>query len=265
MNVVSFPRLSLTFELSPVAFKIPVINISVHWYGIIIALGLLLGLLFVTHVAKKQGLDADTITDMLLFAVPTAIIGARVYYVVFKWDDYKDNFADVFKIWEGGIAIYGAVIAAVITALVFFRVKKMNPLPYFDVCSLGLLIGQAIGRWGNFVNGEAHGGPTDWIVGMTINGSEAVHPTFLYESLWNVAGFFLLYALYRHRRADGIGFANYLIWYAAGRFFIEGLRTDSLYAGSFRISQIVALVSIVAGVVIYACVYFKNKKKGSLN
>ncbi|GIP40283.1 prolipoprotein diacylglyceryl transferase [Paenibacillus sp. J31TS4] len=224
---------------NPIAFSIG--PIDVRWYGIILGLGALLGLLLAIREGKRFGMVPDFFLDLLLIGVPSAIIGARIYYVAFKWDDYKDNLLEVFAIWHGGIAIYGALIGAIIAAYFYCRRKGYTFLRIADICAPGLITGQLIGRWGNFVNQEAHGGPVeesflrntlhlpDFIVTrMNIDGV-FYHPTFLYESLWNVVGLLLL--LWLRRRPflrSGELFASYFIWYSIGRFFIEGLRTDSL-------------------------------------
>ncbi|MBW7453623.1 prolipoprotein diacylglyceryl transferase [Paenibacillus sepulcri] len=225
--------------LNPIAFSLG--PISVHWYGIILGTAALVGLLLAVQEGKRYGLSPDFFMDLLLLGVPSAIIGARIYFVAFKWDEYKDNFLDVFKIWNGGIAIYGALIGAMICGILYFRYKGYNPWRILDICAPSLIAGQIIGRWGNFVNQEAYGGPVDestlrntlhlpdWIVNQMNVGGGFHHPTFLYESLWNLIGIILLFVL--RRRAfmrAGEMLMTYFIWYSIGRFFIEGLRTDSL-------------------------------------
>ncbi|MGG6313314.1 prolipoprotein diacylglyceryl transferase [Paenibacillus macerans] len=228
-----------TLLLDPIAFSIGSLN--VHWYGLILGSAALIGLLFVVWEGKRFRVPQEFFMDLLLLGVPSAIIGARIYYVAFKWDDYKNNFWDVFKIWNGGIAIYGALIGAIICAVIFVRRRGYNFWRIADICAPSLLIGQMIGRWGNFVNQEAYGGPTtesflrdnlhlpSFIVNqMNVQGTFH-HPTFLYESLWNLVGIVLLMILRRQKflRAGEL-FASYFIWYSIGRFFIEALRTDSL-------------------------------------
>ena len=191
--------------------------------------------------------------------IPIAIIGARLYYVIFQWGDYREHPIDALKIWEGGLAIYGGVIAGLLTGVVWCREKKIPFGVMADVCAPGLLIGQCIGRWGNFVNGEAHGGPTTLPWGMTIDGQSMVHPTFLYESLWNLAGFVLLHFYSKKRRFKGEIALLYAAWYGAGRAWIEGLRTDSLYIGSVRVSQLLAIISCIAAVAVLARQYHRIK------
>lgn len=228
-----------TLLLDPIAFSIG--SLSVHWYGLILGTAAIVGLLFAIQEGKRFNIPSDFFMDLLLLGVPSAIIGARIYYVAFMWDDYKNNFWDVFKIWNGGIAIYGALIGAIICAFFYFRHKGYNFWRIVDICAPSLIIGQAIGRWGNFVNQEAYGGPVeesflrntlhlpDFIVNqMNVQGTFH-HPTFLYESLWNIVGFIILLVLRRQKflRAGEL-FLSYFIWYSIGRFFIEALRTDSL-------------------------------------
>ncbi|MBE7054695.1 MAG: prolipoprotein diacylglyceryl transferase [Ruminococcaceae bacterium] len=247
MNNIAFPLLGLSFDIDPVAVKLPFLG-GIRWYGVIIAVGIIAAVLYCSLVAKRENENPEVITDTLLYALPVSVLCARTYYVVFSWDSYRNNFWDVFKIWEGGIAIYGAVIGAVISAWIYFKVKKLNVLKMFDICCMGLLIGQIIGRWGNFVNAEAYGGYCGYFWGMSINGGECVHPTFLYESLWNLLGFVILIHLHKKRPFYGYTFFCYLSWYGVGRFFIEGLRSDSLYLGGMRVSQLVALFCVITGV-----------------
>ena len=258
MNTVTFPGLGLAFTLDPVAFSIG--SFHIYWYGVIIALGFFLGVAFCCWQAKKFGLKPDDILDMILFAAPGGIIGARLYYIIFNSEIYRNddgslNLMACLDIHRGGLAIYGGIIAGVLIAFLVARYKKI-PFPTLaDVCAFGLLIGQIAGRWGNFMNAEAHGGPTDlpWRMGLEIGGKYMeVHPTFLYESLWNLVGLCLLcWLLHKGMRAfDGMYFLLYVAWYGLGRGFIEGLRTDSLYLFStgIRTSQLVAFLSCAAAV-----------------
>lgn len=229
----------MEFLLNPVAFTLG--PIRVHWYGIILGTAALVGLYLAVNEGKRFRISPDFFMDLLLIGVPSAIVGARIYYVAFKWDDYKDNLLSVFAIWEGGIAIYGALIGAIIAAVIYTRRKGYSFWRIADICAPSLIVGQMIGRWGNYVNQEAYGGPVeesflrnalhlpDFIVNQMFIQGEYHHPTFLYESLWNLAGLLLLIWLRRRPflRAGEL-FASYFIWYSIGRFFIEGLRTDSL-------------------------------------
>lgn len=226
---------------------------TVYWYGIIIGTGLLLGWLLASREAKKQGLDKDIFSDLLLWAVPIAIISARIYYVLFKWEYYSQNPGQIIAIWEGGIAIHGALIGAIATAVVFAKKKGVSFWRLADIAAPSIILGQAIGRWGNFMNQEAHGYevtrsfleslrlPEFIINQMYINGAY-YHPTFLYESIWNLIGFVLLLLLRKVNLKPGEIFFSYLIWYSIGRFFIEGLRTDSLMlTETMRVAQLMSL------------------------
>ncbi len=248
---VGFPGLNLSFDIDPVAFTI--FGKDIYWYGLIIASGLILAAILCSYLAKKENLPKDTILDIVLWGTPIAIIFARLYYVIFSFDSYKDNLTDIFKIWEGGIAIYGAVLGAVLTAYIYCKIKKISFLKTADVAIIGVLLGQAIGRWGNFVNKEAYGRITDSFLRMEIYSGFnliSVHPTFLYESLWNALGVLVLLFVNKKKKNYGETFYSYLVWYGLGRFFIEGLRTDSLYLGVFRISQLVSTVLVVLGTVL---------------
>lgn len=247
MNNISFPGLGISVDVSPVAAKLPFVG-EVHWYGVIIGIGILLAFLYCSYFAKKEGVSADTLADLVIYALPVAIICARTYYVVFSWDYYGKHLEDIVKIWNGGLAIYGGIIGAVITGVIFCKIKKLEILKVFDICCLGLMIGQMIGRWGNFVNAEAFGGYCTNILRMSINGAEPVHPAFLYESLWNLTGLIILSFLHKKRPFNGFTFFSYISWYGVGRFIIEGLRTDSLYIGNIRVSQLVALLCIIGGI-----------------
>lgn len=259
---ISFPMLG-DWSICP-PNSITVFGHTIYWYGIIIACGFLLAVAYAFRRSREFGIDPNDLTDVLLFAVPLAIVGARAYYVIF-FGNY-DNFLDMIAIWEGGLAIYGGVIAAVITVLVVCRVKKMSALATLDVASFGLLIGQSIGRWGNFMNREAFGYETDIFcrMGLTLNGETIyVHPTFLYESLWNAVGFIVLHILSKKtpRKFDGQYFLCYLGWYGLGRAWIEGLRTDSLYIGntSLRVSQLLAIATFLAAAILLIVILRSGK------
>lgn len=266
MSTVTFPGLGFAVNVRDVAFRI--FGWPIHWYGIIIAAGFLLAVAYCSRRADRYGIKQDDIIDLLIYAVPLCIIGARLYYIIFYLDLYRNadgtlDFGRMVRIWDGGLAIYGGIIMAILVLLVFCRVKKVPFLAFADLGSFGMLIGQLIGRWGNFVNVEAFGGPTDlpWRMGIytTVDGVYQymeVHPTFLYESLWNLLGFLLLALLVaKHRKFEGQIFLSYIAWYGLGRAWIEGLRTDSLYFFStgLRVSQVLAILSCVtaAGVLLY--------------
>lgn len=249
-HTIGFPNLGLEFTLSRVACT--VLGKDIYWYGIIICAGFILAALYVNSRTKDFGITSDNLTDCLIICVPLGIICARIYYVVFEWGYYAQHPGEIIAIWKGGIAIYGGIIGTLIGLFVYSRVKKLSLASLCDLAAFGLLIGQCIGRWGNFVNGEAHGGPTTLPWGMTIDGQSMVHPTFLYESLWNLAGFVLLHFYSKKRRFKGEIALLYAAWYGAGRAWIEGLRTDSLYIGSVRVSQLLAIISCIAAVAVLA-------------
>ena len=287
-NTVFFPGLGMEFELNRVAFTI--FGHNIYWYGIIIAAGFLLAVAYGLWRCPEFGMDPDTITDAIFVVVPSAIIGARLYYVIFNpavcyTADGSFSFLRAIAFWDGGLAIYGGVIATVVSALIFCRVRKVDFWSGMDITVYGLLIGQMIGRWGNFVNVEAYGSVTDlpwrmcsesianelWRGGLLesnltyesiLNGTLGVHPTFLYESLWNLLGFVILLALMkRGRKFDGQMFLSYVIWYGLGRAAIEGLRTDSLYffGTGIRSSQMLGLVSAAVAIGIYV---YRRKTAG---
>ena len=245
---ISFPFLGLEMNPPRVLSLGP---LNIHLYGIAIGLGLILAVIYACRRSKEFGLKEDDILDGVLWITPFAIICARIYYVAFSWKDYADNPLSVFAIWEGGIAIYGSVIGAVIGVIVLCKVKKLRIATVLDITLLGFFIGQILGRWGNFFNREAFGAATDSFFRMglynTVTGSwEYYHPTFLYESVWNLVGFILLHFLSKRRKYDGQIALGYCAWYGLGRCFIEGLRVDSLYWGPFRVSQVLAGLTCVA-------------------
>lgn len=247
---ISFPLIGL--EVNPPR-SIALGPLTIHFYGMIIAIGLVLAVVYALRRKAQFGLSENDILDGVLWIVPFSIICARIYYCVFSWDEFAANPISVLYIWNGGIAIYGSVIGAVVGVLIHCKVKKISLGAVLDITSLGFLIGQSIGRWGNFINREAFGAVTDmpWKMGL-FNGTEYIyyHPTFLYESLWNAIGFILLHFLSKKRQYDGQIALGYVAWYGLGRAFIEGLRTDSLYWGSVRVSQMLAAVSCVAAVTV---------------
>lgn len=261
MNNISFPKLGISLNISPVAFSIG--SKEIYLYALIILTGFLAGVLFVAATSEKRGVKKDCVWDIAMYGLISGIIGARIYYVLFALNEFKDNWLDIFKIWNGGLAIYGGIIGALISTFIYCRVRKLNVLNVFDVCCPGLFIGQAIGRFGNFVNAEVYGGTTQLPWGMSINGAAAVHPLFLYESLWNVLGLILLIIFRNKKRADGQVFFFYAFWYSIGRLFLEGMRdTDYilyLIPGKLGISQFVAVIFIVISAVGFALVS-KSKK-----
>ena len=263
---VSFPGLfgDWRFTLSP---KLLDIGNGIYWYGVLIAAGLLIALWFCMKRAPRYGLTEDNVIDTVLWAIPFAIVGARIYYVVFYLDQFRTadggiDWAETYRIWDGGLAIYGGILAAFLTAYLVCRKKKLSFWAMTDCCMAGIFIGQAIGRWGNFFNREAFGTMTDapWRMRLWLSESYFidVHPTFLYESLWNVAGLLLLCLVVdKARRFDGENTCFYFLWYGVGRFWIEGLRTDSLYLFDLalfgervRVSQALSLVMVIAAAIV---------------
>ena len=251
--------------LNPIAIELG--PFQVHWYGLIIGAGLLLGLWMAITESKKRGLDKELFLDLILYAVPISILSARAYYVIFQWDYYSQNPGDIIKIWNGGIAIHGALIGAVLTAYIYCRIKKVSFWKVADIAAPSILLGQAIGRWGNFMNQEAYGGEVsrqflenlmlpDWIINQMyidgVSGLAYYHPTFLYESLWNLLGVVILLLLRKVNLRRGEMFLTYVIWYSIGRFFIEGLRTDSLMVTEgLRAAQTISVILVVGAIIIW--------------
>lgn len=247
--------------INPVAFYLG--SKPVYWYGIIIALGFCLAVFYAYAEAKRTGLDPDHIANVVLIGAPVAIVGARLYYVVFNWSAYKNDLSEIVAIWNGGLAVYGGLIAGCLAGLVYCKCAKIGFLRLADIAVGGFFIGQLVGRWGNFMNCEAYGGETDlpWKMGVIERGRMIfVHPTFLYESLWNLIGFSIMFVLRKKKKYDGQLFYFYMLWYGTGRIRIEGLRTDSLYLGNFRVSQIVAALCIVTG----GALLLVNRKRKSM-
>ena len=259
-EVISFPGLGI--ELNPPrGFHIG--SMSIYFYGIIIALGLLLAVLYGLKRSSQFGLREDDILDGVLGIVPLSIICARAYYCIFSWSEFAENPISVLYIWQGGIAIYGAVIGAALGVVIFCLIKKAKLGAVLDLVAISFLIGQSIGRWGNFFNREAFGAETEVFIRMGI-GSTFHHPTFLYESVWNAAGFVLLHFLSKRRQYDGQIALGYAAWYGLGRTFIEGLRTDSLYWGNFRVSQVLAAVTCFVAAAVLVVMAFKKHDKEKL-
>ena len=260
-TTISFPGLGIEWNPGRVLQLGP---ITIRYYGIIIALGLILAVAYAWKRAKQFGIKEDDLTDGVLWIVPFAIICARAYYCVFQWEEeYASNPVSALYIWNGGLAIYGGVIGAVIGVAVFCHFKKIKLPALLDMVALGFLIGQFIGRWGNFFNREAFGSETDSFLRMGLMNTatgvvEYHHPTFLYESVWNLVGFVILHFASKHRKYDGQIALGYAAWYGLGRAMIEGLRTDSLYWGPFRVSQLLAAVTCFAAVVVLIVMAFRK-------
>ncbi|HBC4313420.1 TPA: prolipoprotein diacylglyceryl transferase [Staphylococcus aureus] len=243
--------------IDPVAFNLG--PLSVRWYGIIIAVGILLGYFVAQRALVKAGLHKDTLVDIIFYSALFGFIAARIYFVIFQWPYYAENPSEIIKIWHGGIAIHGGLIGGFIAGVIVCKVKNLNPFQIGDIIAPSIILAQGIGRWGNFMNHEAHGGPVSRafleqlhlpnsiIENMYING-QYYHPTFLYESIWDVAGFIILVNIRKHLKL-GETFFLYLTWYSIGRFFIEGLRTDSLMLTSnIRVAQLVSILLILISI-----------------
>ena len=292
MTNVSFPGIGINgISLDPVAIRIG--SFSIRWYALFIVTGMIIALLYCTMRAKKEGIKVDTMLDFAIFTIPIGIIGARLYYVLFDWiaaiangdESPYQSFRDVIAVWEGGLAIYGGIIFGALTILVIAKIKKMSWGSLFkiaDTVAPGVMIAQALGRWGNFFNGEAYGSATylPWrmcsdefaitlrskgliendVFRDMLNGTAGVHPTFLYESLWNILGFVLINIFYKKKRFDGQVALMYITWYGLGRMFIELLRTDSLTTGgSLRISSLIGLLCFLVGGTLLVLFFIKNK------
>ncbi len=283
MPEIWFPNLGIKIEhLSRSAFTIA--GQDIYWYGIVIGLGVILGVLLAIYEAKRTGQDPDMYVDFVIYAMIFSIIGARLYYVIFSWDFYSQHPEKIFALREGGLAIYGAIIGGVLTAIVYCKVKKKNFWLLADTAAPSLILGQMLGRWGNFFNREAFGGYTDGLFAMryqlsqvraadltqgildnlvTVDGIKyiQVHPTFLYESAWNFVILIILLILLSRRKFDGQIFATYLFGYALGRVWIEGLRTDQLLIAGIPVSQALSAVLIVVAVILY---FYRRKKEAEL-
>lgn len=280
MHEISFPGFGIgPFEINKIAFT--VFGHPVAWYGIIIACGMIIAFFLALSRAKREGIKSDDMIDIALFVLITSIIGARLYYVVFEfdsflvtgngfWGNFGGTLLNIIRIWDGGLGFYGGLIFGFFTVLIISKRKKIRFPVLIDTVSPSLILAQAIGRWGNFMNAEAYGTETTLPWRMGIKETKAgglyssymeVHPTFLYESLWNLIGFGIMMLLYRKKKFNGQIFYFYMMWYGFGRFFIEGLRTDSLYLfGDVRVSQVVAVLTFAAGLVLTVIMWKKTAK-----
>ncbi len=283
---IAFPKLGLIFDADPTAFTI--FGFNIQWYGLIITIGMILAIIYCFPQMKRYGIDPDRAIDAVIGGIVGGIIGARLYYVILEWDSYKDNISSIFNLRLGGLAIYGGIIGAILVGGIIAKIRKVRLLPLLDIVGQGFLIGQCIGRWGNFFNQEAFGKNTDSIFGMTggriqswissgyintncynnlqveLDPDLPVHPCFLYESVWCLIGFIILAIVSRKmRKFDGQIFLMYTAWYGLGRSFIEGLRTDSLVIGNVRISQALAIVCTAVSVILLIVIGSKVKRMGS--
>ncbi len=285
MSYISFPGLGIEpFHIDKVAFSI--FGRDVAWYGLLITCGMILAVLYAIYLGKFEKISSDDMVDLAFAVIVCGVLGARLYYVIFKWDNYivtnmgnfiqniLETLKNMIAVWEGGLAIYGGILGGLLTAYIFAKKRKIKFLKLFDILVPCVLIGQVIGRWGNFINMEAYGSETTlpWRMGILYSYADTgiasgiwdmekyVHPTFLYESLWNLVALILVFCMYKKKRYDGQVFCSYLMWYGFGRMLIEGLRTDSLMLGSLRISQGVGFISLILGIglMIYFVRKFKN-------
>ena len=248
---VQFPGLGISINVDRVAVSIG--GFDIYWYGIIIGIGVLLALIFAFKNLKYFGINSDAFTDCAIIGFISGIVGARLYYIIFRWEDYSHDLISIFDIHSGGLAIYGGVIGGLLAGVITAKIKKVPILAALDIAVMGFLIGQGIGRWGNFVNQEAFGTETDlpWRMVSENTNNIGVHPCFLYESIWCLMGFGLLYLFSRkYRKYDGQIFLLYLVWYGFERMIVEGLRTDSLYIFDLRVSQILAGITVIVGTVL---------------
>ncbi len=269
ISKISFPGLGIgEFDVESVAFSIG--NVEIAWYALIITVGIIAAGLYTIWRANQVNISTEDIVDFLLFVVPSGIVGARLYYVLTTLEKYH-SFKEVINIRNGGLAIYGGILAGALAVFLVARYKKIPFLTIADCCTPGIILAQSIGRWGNFMNGEAYGYQTDAFIRMGLQNANTrgdfgvtemvfVHPTFLYESLWNLVGFVLINLFYKHRKYDGQVFLMVFGWYGLGRLWIEGLRTDSLmiFGGAVRVSQLLAIIIFIGAAL--ALTYFFIKK-----
>lgn len=279
ITTISFPGLGIgEFEVSNIAVSADTLSFfkkifgenwqGIAWYGIIIMIGILLSATYAIGRAHQEGLTTDDMLDVILTAVIVSVLGARLYYVIFYGG--FDSLYDVIAVWNGGLAIYGAVIGGIISLIIMAKIKKVSSLMLLDIGASSIILGQSIGRWGNFLNAEAYGYETDlpWRMGIGAGDNAIfVHPTFLYESLWNIIGFFLIWYLYNRKKYNGQIFLTYLAWYGFGRMLIEGLRTDSLWLipDVIRVSQLVGALCFVICTALLVYFKFKNHRTGVKN
>ena len=272
MNPMNYSKISLFgMEMNPPR-GIPIGPLEIRLYGLMIALGLVLAVVYGLRQKKRYGLTEDQILDGVLIIVPISVICARLYYCIFEWQSYKANPIEILYIWEGGLAIFGAVIGALTSAAIYCKVRKISILATLDITVMGFLIGQSIGRWGNFFNREAVGQLAEnanWFLKMglfnEVTGKyQYFHPTFLYESVWNAIGFVLLHFFSKKRQYDGQITLMYLAWYGMGRAVIEGLRMDSLYIGPFRVNQLLAAVACMGAVLALVLLHFRKHDPAKL-
>lgn len=234
-------------------------GIDVMWYGILMATGMILGTIIAIREAKRVGILEDDVLNLAIIAIPSGLLGARLYYVLFNWSYYSQNTSQILNFRGGGMAIHGALIGGILAGYIYTRIKKIDFLKMADTVMIGMPLAQAIGRWGNFINGEAHGGPTNLPWGILVNGVR-VHPTFLYESIWDLGLFIFLWIFRKKKQYEGQIIVYYITLYSLGRFFVEGLRTDSLMLGPLRMAQVISLVGVIGGIACHIYLSKRNKK-----
>jgi phosphatidylglycerol:prolipoprotein diacylglycerol transferase len=266
-SAISFPMLG-DFSINPPAF-FTVFGFDIYLYGVMIGLGFILGILYCSKKGSRFGIKEDDVYDLVIWLIPLSILGARLYYVAFRLDYYLAHPNELLAIWNGGLAIYGGIIAGVVVVFCVCKWKKIPVAAFLDLVVFGLLIGQILGRWGNFFNREAFGAITDVFCRMGLTAPDGtsiyVHPTFLYESLWCLLGALLLHILFKKAyKFNGMLFCGYAIWYGTGRFLIESLRTDSLMVGGLRTSQVVALVAVAGGAALLAFLFLRHRRTAAL-
>ena len=257
--------------MNPIAFSIG--GFDIRWYGILIATGMVLGILMANYNCKWRTVDYDNLLNIVLLAIPIGIVGARLYYVIFEFKNYENNILEAFNIRNGGLAIHGGLIFGIGSALIYTKIKKLNFIKFADVAAPSIILAQALGRWGNFFNQEAHGDVVSYEFikhfpmfiqnGMNINGIY-YNPTFLYESIWNIIVFIILMIMLRKSKRNGIVFFSYIGLYSVGRFIIEGMRTDSLMLGNIRMAQLVSLSGVVIWIIFLFFNYYRRKSKGRI-
>lgn len=243
-----------------VAFSI--FGLDIMWYGVLMASAMILCVFLALKEGKRVKISEDDILNLAIIAIPCGLLGARLYYVIFNWSWYSQHMSEILNFRGGGMAIHGALIGGILAGFIYTKIKKINFFKMADTVMIGIPLGQAIGRWGNYINGEAHGGPTSLPWGIMVDGVK-VHPTFLYESIWDLGIFIFLWFFRKHKKYEGQLAIYYLILYSLGRFFIEGLRTDSLMIGPLRMAQVISITTIIVCLILHKILSKKNKKEAN--
>ena len=243
--------------MNRVAFTI--FGLDIMWYGVLMASAMILFVLLALKEGKRVNISEDDILNLAIVSIPCGLIGARLYYVIFNWSWYSKHLSEILNFRGGGMAIHGALIGGILAGFIYTKIKKINFFKMADTVMIGIPLGQAIGRWGNYINGEAHGGPTSLPWGIMVNGVK-VHPTFLYESIWDLAIFIFIWSFRKKKKYEGQLAIYYLILYSLGRFFIEGLRTDSLMIGPLRMAQVISLITIIVCLILHKILSKRNKE-----